>query len=75
MKVHSIIHVHLFQSHLLHMSLHNMNEQRFSPHKDYTANRLRSGILQLAANTNLVIDETKLEAGQLDTTGKNEDPV
>ena len=54
------------------MSLHNMNEHRFSPHKDYTANRLRSGILQLADHTNLVIDETKLEPGQLDTTGLSE---
>ena len=59
-----------FQSHLLHMFLHNMNEKTFAPHKDYTANRLKSGILQLAEQTSFIIDETKLEAGQLDTTGK-----
>lgn len=67
--LHHLISNLVTQSHLLPMSLHNMNEHRFSPHKDYTANRLRSGILQLADHTNLVIDETKLEPGQLDTTG------
>ncbi|MBV95570.1 Mini-chromosome maintenance complex-binding protein, partial [Eschrichtius robustus] len=33
----------------------------------YTANRLVSGLLQLPSNTSLVIDETLLEQGQLDT--------
>lgn len=46
-----------------------MNHSRFIPHKDYTANRLVSGLLQLASNTSLVIDETQLEQGQLDTAG------
>ncbi|KAF5904008.1 mini-chromosome maintenance complex-binding protein isoform X1, partial [Clarias magur] len=51
------------------MSLHNMNTQRMVPRKDYTANRLVSGTLQLGRNTSLVLDETQLEQGQLDTTG------
>ncbi|CAM4726768.1 unnamed protein product [Leuciscus chuanchicus] len=51
------------------MSLQNMNNQRMVPRKDYTANRLMSGILQLANNTSLFLDETQLEQGQLDTTG------
>ncbi|XP_066535529.1 mini-chromosome maintenance complex-binding protein [Hoplias malabaricus] len=51
------------------MSLHNMNNQRMVPRKDYTANRLVSGTLQLASNTSLFLDETQLEQGQLDTTG------
>ncbi|KAG9341040.1 hypothetical protein JZ751_019794 [Albula glossodonta] len=51
------------------MSLHNMNSLRFVPRKDYTANRLVSGILQLAQNTSLFLDETKLEQGQLDSAG------
>lgn len=46
-----------------------MNHSRFIPHKDYTANRLVSGLLQLASHTSLVIDETQLEQGQLDTAG------
>ncbi|CAM5157387.1 unnamed protein product [Natator depressus] len=53
----------------LQMTIENMNHSRFIPHKDYTANRLVSGVLQLASNTSLVIDETLLEQGQLDTTG------
>uniref|UniRef100_A0A8D0L2R4 Mini-chromosome maintenance complex-binding protein n=1 Tax=Sphenodon punctatus TaxID=8508 RepID=A0A8D0L2R4_SPHPU len=54
--------------HLL-MTIENMNRSRFIPHKDYTANRLVSGVLQLASSTSLVIDETLLQQGQLDTTG------
>ncbi|XP_052468994.1 mini-chromosome maintenance complex-binding protein isoform X1 [Carassius gibelio] len=56
-------------SYRLCMSLHNMNNQRMVPRKDYTANRLVSGTLQLANNTSLFLDETQLEQGQLDTTG------
>ncbi|XP_069755970.1 mini-chromosome maintenance complex-binding protein isoform X2 [Narcine bancroftii] len=56
-------------SYCLPMTLHNMNTLRFIPHKDYTANRLVSGVLQLASNTSLMLDETLLEQGQLDATG------
>lgn len=48
-----------------------MNTQRMVPRKDYAANRLVSGALQLGRNTSLVLDETQLEQGQLDTTGEN----
>lgn len=57
------------QSHYLGMSLQNMNQMRLVPKKDYVANRLVSGALQLAKNTSLYLDETQLEQGQLDTTG------
>lgn len=50
-----------------------MNNQRMVPRKDYTANRLVSGTLQLANNTSLFLDETQLEQGQLDTTGESTD--
>ncbi|XP_074089619.1 mini-chromosome maintenance complex-binding protein isoform X1 [Macrotis lagotis] len=53
----------------LQMTIENMNLLKLIPHKDYTANRLVSGILQLSNNTSLVIDETLLEQGQLDTPG------
>ncbi|XP_068807257.1 mini-chromosome maintenance complex-binding protein [Struthio camelus] len=56
-------------SYRLQMTIENMNHSQFIPHKDYTANRLVSGVLQLASNTSLVVDETMLEQGQLDTTG------
>lgn len=52
------------------MSLQNMNQMRLVPKKDYVANRLVSGALQLARNTSLFLDETQLEQGQLDTTGE-----
>lgn len=57
------------QSYYLGMSLQNMNHMQLVPKKDYVANRLVSGALQLAKNTSLFLDETKLEQGQLDTTG------
>ncbi|XP_077933187.1 mini-chromosome maintenance complex-binding protein isoform X3 [Halichoerus grypus] len=53
----------------LQMTIENMNHLKFIPHKDYAANRLVSGLLQLPSNTSLVIDETLLEQGQLDTPG------
>ncbi|XP_077352548.1 mini-chromosome maintenance complex-binding protein isoform X1 [Festucalex cinctus] len=53
----------------LGMSLENMNLMRMVPKKDYLANRLVSGALQLAKNTSLFLDETQLEQGQLDATG------
>ncbi|XP_003963734.2 mini-chromosome maintenance complex-binding protein [Takifugu rubripes] len=56
-------------SYYLAMSLQNMNQMRLIPKKDYVANRLVSGALQLARNTLLFLDETQLEQGQLDTTG------
>lgn len=55
--------------HFLSMTLKNMNSLTFVPQKDYTANRLKSGILQLSESTNLMVDETALEAGQLDGNG------
>ncbi|KAJ3610239.1 hypothetical protein NHX12_022333 [Muraenolepis orangiensis] len=56
-------------SYRLSMTLQNMNQMRLVPKKDYVANRLVSGVLQLASNTSLFLDETQLEQGQLDTTG------
>lgn len=40
-----------------------------TPYKDYKSNRLISGNLQLADRTHLVLDETALQPGQLDSTG------
>ncbi|XP_071502081.1 mini-chromosome maintenance complex-binding protein-like [Diadema antillarum] len=57
------------KSHMLPMSLSNMNKLKLTPKKDYTANRLTSGLLQLTDRTHLVLDETALEPGQLDATG------
>ncbi|XP_075703860.1 mini-chromosome maintenance complex-binding protein isoform X2 [Rhinoderma darwinii] len=56
-------------SHYLPMTIENMNTLRFIPCKDYSANRLVSGLLQLPSRSLLVVDETILEQGQLDTAG------
>lgn len=68
-RLYQIIQQLVPSSYCLGMSLQNMNQMRFVPKKDYVANRLVSGALQLARNTSLFLDETKLEQGQLDTTG------
>ena len=54
---------------MLPMTLHNMNNLKFIPRKDYTANRLVSGVLQLSEGTHLILDETAMQAGQLDANG------
>ncbi|XP_028324391.1 mini-chromosome maintenance complex-binding protein isoform X2 [Gouania willdenowi] len=53
----------------LGMTLQNLNQMRLVPKKDYVANRLVSGALQVPKNTSLFLDETRLEQGQLDTAG------
>jgi hypothetical protein len=39
------------------------------PQKDHTLNRLRPGLLQLAQGTILVVDETRMQPGQLGEKG------
>uniref|UniRef100_A0A182W2F8 Mini-chromosome maintenance complex-binding protein n=1 Tax=Anopheles minimus TaxID=112268 RepID=A0A182W2F8_9DIPT len=56
-------------SHYLPMTLENMNTMQFVPKKDYTTNKLTSGLLQLAPHTHLVLDETRLQAGKLESAG------
>ncbi|CAD5113055.1 DgyrCDS2251 [Dimorphilus gyrociliatus] len=51
------------------LSLENMNKRRMTPYKDYKSNRLMSGSLQLPDGTRLILDETALQPGQLDTIG------
>ncbi|XP_072042035.1 mini-chromosome maintenance complex-binding protein-like [Amphiura filiformis] len=57
------------KSHVFPLSLQNMNSSLISPKKDYSANRLKSGALQLTERTHLILDETAMEPGQLDATG------
>lgn len=56
-------------SHYFPLTLDNLNSTQFNPKKDFKTNRLTSGLLQLAPQTHLVIDETRLETGQLQSTG------
>ncbi|XP_076238488.1 mini-chromosome maintenance complex-binding protein [Calliopsis andreniformis] len=58
------------KSHLLEVTLENLNDFAFTPKKDYECNRLTSGMLQLSDNTHLVIDETGLTTGQVTAAGR-----
>ena len=58
------------QSHVLPLTVDNLNTTKFTPRKDYALNRLTSGVLQLSANTHLLIDETVMAPGQLDSRGQ-----
>jgi len=53
----------------LSMTVPSLNARPWTPRKDYVYNRLRSGPLQLAASTVLVLDECRLEAGTLTANG------
>uniref|UniRef100_K1QBJ4 Mini-chromosome maintenance complex-binding protein n=1 Tax=Magallana gigas TaxID=29159 RepID=K1QBJ4_MAGGI len=67
--IHTFIQALVTKSHFLPLSIENMNNLRLCPEKDYTANRLKSGVLQLSADTSLIIDETQLQPGQLESAG------
>ncbi|XP_022205941.2 mini-chromosome maintenance complex-binding protein [Nilaparvata lugens] len=56
-------------SHYEPMSLESLNSSKFVPKKNYETSRLESGILQMSKNTLLVLDETKMQAGQLNDRG------
>ncbi|CAL7944101.1 unnamed protein product [Xylocopa violacea] len=58
------------KSHLLEITLENLNNLTLSPKKDYDCNRLTSGVLQLSNNTHLVIDETGLNTGHITQAGR-----
>uniref|UniRef100_A0A1Y1KGV7 Mini-chromosome maintenance complex-binding protein n=1 Tax=Photinus pyralis TaxID=7054 RepID=A0A1Y1KGV7_PHOPY len=51
------------------MTIENLNTLSFCTNKDYETDTLKTGILQVARNTHIVLDETKLEAGQLNESG------
>lgn len=58
------------KTHLLGITLDDLNNLNLVPKKDYDCNRLTSGILQLSDNTHLVLDETKLTSGQVSPNGR-----
>ncbi|KAL1460844.1 hypothetical protein WDU94_012786 [Cyamophila willieti] len=57
------------KSHYFEMNVTSLNETTMIPKKDYSTNRLQSGLLQLSAGTYLILDETHLQPGQLNHTG------
>lgn len=68
-RLYEIIEMLVPASHYLPLTLENLNETQFTPKKDFKTNRLTSGLLQLAPQTHLVIDETRLATGQLQSAG------
>ncbi|XP_041370136.1 mini-chromosome maintenance complex-binding protein-like [Gigantopelta aegis] len=67
--IHRLVSGLVTKSHLLPITIDLMNSAKLSPFKDYNANRLKTGLLQLSDSTHLVVDETALEAGQLNSDG------
>lgn len=68
-RLYDIVELLVPASHYLPLTLETLNDSQFTPKKDFKTNRLTSGLLQLAPQTHLVIDETKLKAGQLQSSG------
>ncbi|XP_033610170.1 mini-chromosome maintenance complex-binding protein isoform X3 [Cryptotermes secundus] len=68
-KLYTVLRQLVTKSHYQPLTIENLNKCTFTPKKDYDANRLVSGILQLSTQTHLVLDETCLEPGQLDSNG------
>ncbi|XP_026412288.1 mini-chromosome maintenance complex-binding protein-like [Papaver somniferum] len=53
----------------LPLTVEYLNTASLSPKKDYRTNRLITGTLQLADGTHLILDETQLYPGTLNSTG------
>jgi hypothetical protein len=51
------------------LTVDSLNNGKWRPQKDYDANRLVAGRLQVASGTVMVFDETKLSQGQLHDAG------
>lgn len=68
-KLYAIIELLVPASHYFPLTLDNLNTVQFVPKKDFKTNRLTSGLLQLAPHTHLIVDETRLEPGQLQSAG------
>nr|KJB78580.1 hypothetical protein B456_013G008100 [Gossypium raimondii] len=51
------------------LTLEYLNIASLAPKKDYQANRLVPGVLQLPEGSHLMVDETRLESGSLNSTG------
>ncbi|XWS74486.1 hypothetical protein CRYUN_Cryun01aG0002200 [Craigia yunnanensis] len=51
------------------LALEYLNTASLAPKKDYEANRLIPGVLQLPEGSHLMVDETQLESGSLSSIG------
>jgi hypothetical protein len=55
--------------HTFELNVARLNDTAMIPKKDYEQNRLVAGMLQLANGTELLIDETRMDEGQLNERG------
>ncbi|TKY73940.1 Mini-chromosome maintenance complex-binding protein [Spatholobus suberectus] len=56
-------------THCMPLTVEYLNTASLAPKKNYDTNRLETGVLQLAEGSHLIVDETKLEAGTLNSVG------
>jgi len=68
-RISTILSLLTTNSHYLPLTRTNLDSVPFAPRKDYEANRLVSGSLQLPSGTHLWLDETVMTDGQLSATG------
>ncbi|KAL4090033.1 hypothetical protein QTP88_024940 [Uroleucon formosanum] len=67
--LYSLISYLVVKSEYLPIQIHTLNNMDMIPRKCYTSNRLLNGFLQLSDRTHLVLDETDLQPGNLDSKG------
>ncbi|XP_027852654.2 mini-chromosome maintenance complex-binding protein [Aphis gossypii] len=67
--LYSLISYLVVKSEYLSIQIHTLNNMDMIPRKCYTSNRLLNGLLQLSDRTHLVLDETDLQPGNLDSKG------
>lgn len=68
-QVYELLDLIIPASHYITMTAETMNNSTFGPKKDYETNKLVSGMLQLAPQTHLVIDETFTKSESLNSNG------
>lgn len=68
-KVYEIITKITTHSHMIDMSIANLNNLRFTPQKDYENNKMIAGTLQLPDGMYVLLNETALGEGQLTSQG------
>ncbi|KAI4306546.1 hypothetical protein L6164_029816 [Bauhinia variegata] len=56
-------------THCIPLTVEYLNSTSLAPRKDYDTNRLTTGVLQLPEGSHVIVDETKLEAGTLNSVG------
>ena len=68
-RLSTILQLIMSKSHYFPLTIESLNSLTFVPKKDYNSNRLTSGLLQLSSGTHLVLDETVMSDGQLNSQG------